>query len=133
MAALAAILAMGAAAHAQAASSPTDIINHHITATNAGDIDGMMSDYADNAVVLQAGQAVEGKTDIRALFTRLFGPGAAQKLTITPTKIWEVGDVGLITWTAGALQGQDSFVVRNGKIETQAVWIGGPPAPPAGQ
>lgn len=129
MAALAAVLVAAAATTcAQAATpSPADIVNRHMAAASAANIDALIGDYADDAVVLQAGQATQGKTAIRAIFVGLFG--GEQKLTITPTKVWQEGDVGFVSWTAngGALAGQDSFLVKNGKIEVQAVWIGGPP------
>ena len=133
-AALAAATVAAAAAHAQPAPlSPTDIVGRHIAAGNAGDLDAMAGDYADDAVVLQPGQAVQGKAAIRAMFAGIFGPGAP-KMTITPPKVWQEGEVGFVTWTAngGAIRGQDSFLVKNGKIEAQAVFIGAPPAPPAG-
>jgi len=127
MAALAAVLATAAAAHAQPAPSPADVVNHHMAAAGKADVDALIGDYADDAVVLQAGQATQGKAAIRTMFVGLFG--GEQKLTITPTKVWQAGDVGFVSWTAngGALAGQDSFLVKNGKIEVQAVWIGGPP------
>jgi len=131
MAAFAAVLVAAATTQAQAAApSPSDVVNHHMSVVNTGNIDALISDYADDAVVLQAGQATQGKAPIKAMLTPLFGPDAA-KLNIVPTKIWQEGDVGFVTWTAngGALKGQDSFLVKNGKIEVQAVWIGG--APPA--
>lgn len=129
MAALAAVLTAAAVAHAQPAElSPTDIVNRHSAAGTAGDVDAMIADYADDAVLLTAGGAVQGKAAIKANFAKMFAPGAP-KLNITPIKVWQEGDVGLVTWQAngGALKGQDSFLVRHGKIEVQAVWIGGPP------
>jgi ketosteroid isomerase-like protein len=134
MAALAAVLVAAATTQAQAADpSPSDVVNHHMSVVNTGDMDALMSDYADDAVVLQAGTAVQGKATITTTLTRLFGPDAP-KMNIVPVKVWQEGDVGFVDWTAngGALKGQDSFLVKNGKIEVQAVWIGGPaPAGPA--
>lgn len=127
--ALAALLIAGAAQ----AQSPADVVNHHMASVAKSDIDAMMSDYADDAVVLEAGQAIQGKAAIRALFERIFpkpAPGAPPRATPQPTKVWQDGDVGFTTWTMGATKGGDDFLVRGGKIQVQAVFIPAPTAPP---
>lgn len=129
MAALAFALVAGAAS-AQA-RSPTEIINHHLAAAAAGDADAMASDYAEDAVVLQPGQVVHGRPAIRALFARMFGPGG-QTPKIKPDKISEDGDVGLVAWhmEGSPVTGNDSFVIRDGKIVVQAVFISAPQSRP---
>ena len=132
---LGALAAATIATAAQAATpSPTEIVNRHMEAASKRDVNALMADYADDAVVLQAGTAVQGKAAIRALFERLFpanppaggAPGALGK--ITPSKVWEEGNVGFVSWTMGtATNGTDEFIVRDGKIAVQAVFIGGPP------
>jgi uncharacterized protein (TIGR02246 family) len=125
-------LAVGMAGQALAAGlSPEDIIHRHVDAGNRADAAAMAADYAEDAVVLQPGQATQGRDAIQTLFGRIFSPNAAQKVTITPIKIWSQGDVGFISWEAngGAIKGQDSFLVRDGKIMVQAVFIGGGPPP----
>lgn len=121
-------LALAAAAPALAAGrSPEAVVRHHIEAGNKGDLTAVMSDYAANAVVLESGQAIQGKPAITKLLDGLLGPSAKQKLHIDPVKIWSEGDVGMVNWTAngGALKGSDSFLVRGGKIQVQAVFIQG--------
>jgi ketosteroid isomerase-like protein len=129
---LAALAVLAAApALAQAADfTPEQIIQRHVDAGNRADAAAMAADYAEDAVMLQPGQAVEGRAAIQAAFARIFSPTAAQKLTITPTRIWSQGDVGFVTWEAngGAIKGTDSFLVRGGKILVQAVFIGAMPA-----
>ena len=125
-------LAVAMAGHAFAADlTPEQIVHRHVEAGNRGDAAAMAGDYADDAVMLQPGQAVQGKAAIQAAFTRLFGPGAP-KLTITPIKIWSEGDVGFVSWEAngGAIKGTDDFLVRGGKILVQAVFMGATPAAP---
>ncbi len=149
IATLAAILAVGTA---QAATlTPTEIVNRHIGAK--GDIDAIMADYADNAVVLQSGRAVQGKAAIRTLFERMFPKrpaGAAPAAAPAPaggapaggppamkvTRVWEEGNVGFVTWEMGPIHATEEFIVRNGKIAVQAIFMapapgGPPPAPPA--
>ncbi len=48
------------------------------------------------------------------------------------TKIWEEGNVGFMTWEAGPVHTTEEFIIRNGKIAVQALFMtGGPGAPPA--
>lgn len=138
VAALAAVTAAGAA-HA-ADLTPTDIVNRHIAAAKVG-VDAIMADFADDAVVLQAGRAVQGKAAIRALFARMLAPrpaappaaGAppsAPLAAMKVTRIWQEGNVGFDTWEMGPVHATEEFLVRDGKIEVQAVFMNGAPPRP---
>jgi hypothetical protein len=68
-------------------------------------------------------------------------PAKAQRPTGPPraggmkiTGVWEEGDVGFMTWEAGPVKTTEQFLVRNGKIELQAIFRSSVPAgaPPAG-
>jgi hypothetical protein len=135
------------AAHAQG-STPAEIVQRHVG--SGGNIDAIMADYADDAVVLQNGRAIQGKAAIRQLFETMFGgrragpppatgsaapPGAAPsgppKMTVD--KVWQEGDVGFDTWHMGPMHATEEFVTKDGKIEVQAIFMaGGPPASPRG-
>jgi hypothetical protein len=128
LAAAAALLITGTA---HAADTPSDVVARHMAAFNKGDLTAMMADYADDAVVLQSGTAVQGKAAIQALFARIATPPAGgAKLQLTTTKLWQEGDVGFVTWTGGPISGTDQFLVRGGKIHVQVVFMAAPPAPP---
>ncbi len=114
--------------------TPAQIVQRHMQFAAAGDVDSMLGDYADDAVVLTAGSALQGKAAIRGVFANMLKNPAA-RTAMKPTKVWDEGGVGFVTWeqnagTPAAVKGGDSFVVRNGKIEVQAVFIGAPPSPP---
>ena len=135
IAALAAFIVTGAG-HA-AGLSPTDIIRRHTSAVAQSNVDAMMADYADDAIVLEAGQAIQGKAAIRALFTRMFPPPApgappAGTAAMKITKSWQEGDVGFFTWELPTVRGTDEFIVHRGKIQVQAVFLSAAPAPSAG-
>lgn len=134
------VLAAGAA-HAQD-STPAEIVQRHV---DSGDnIDAIMADYADDAVVLQAGRTLQGKAAIRQFYVGMFGPrpaaappaqgssppaGGPPKMTVD--KVWQDGNVGFVNWHMGPTHATEEFVVRNGKIDVQAVFMnGGPPARP---
>jgi hypothetical protein len=131
IAALTALIAAGAQA---AALSPTEIVNRHVS--SGGNIDAIMADYADDAVVLQAGKAYQGKTAIRPLFERMFagrppapaagGPAPAARPAgggMKVTRVWQEGNVGLMTWQAGPINATEEFLVRDGKIQVQAIFM----------
>lgn len=117
--------------------SPTDIIHRHTAAGAKSDLDAIMADYADDAVVLQAGRAFQGKAAIRPLFARMFpkrpaaAPAAAAAGKARPsmkvTRVWQEGNVGFMTWEMGPIHATEEFLVRNGKIAVQAVFMSGAP------
>jgi ketosteroid isomerase-like protein len=114
------------AAHA-ATLTPLQIAQRHMEFAAKGDVDAIMGDYADNAVNLTAGKSVQGKAAIRQIFVGMMArlkpgepsPVAAMKIL----KSWEEGDVGYITWQMGAMTGTEEFLVRDGKILVQAVFV----------
>lgn len=121
--------------------TPTEIVNRHIS--SGGNVDAIMADYADDAVVLQQGRAFQGKAAIRGLFENMFkrpagpppsgsAPSGPPKMNVT--KIWEEGDVGFMTWEMGPMKATEEFIVRDGKIQVQTIFMSGPAAggpPPA--
>ncbi|MBN9506159.1 MAG: nuclear transport factor 2 family protein [Altererythrobacter sp.] len=135
----AAALALAGAAQA-AGPTPTEIVQRHTAA--GGDLDKLMQDYADDAVVFQQGRAIQGKPAIRELYARMFPqrPAGAQAPASSPssgggmkvTKVWEEGDVGFMTWEAGPVKATEQFLVHDGKIVLQAIFMSGAPAGPAG-
>ena len=129
--AFAAVVAAPALVQA-AEHTPVEIVNRHLAFGNAGKYDAMADDYAPDGVVLTAGKATRGQAAIRGMFKAMLGPGAKPS-NIKPIKVWSEGEVGFVSWemnpgTPQAVKGNDSFVVRHGKIIVQAVFIGGAPA-----
>ena len=139
----AALVFVAGAAQAQG-SSPAEIVQRHVA--SGGNIDAILADYADDAVVLQNGRVLEGKAAIRKFYEGMFGggripassgstgaaPPAAGPPKMTVDKVWQEGSVGFVSWHMGPVKATDEFVIRNGKIDTQSVFMqGGPPAPGA--
>ena len=104
--------------------TPQEIFQHHAEVLIAGDIDGIVSDYAADAVFITPAGVQRGKDGVRAAFTKLLEdlPNADWEV---PTQIFE-GDVLLIEWSAKAANsyaedGIDTFVFRDGEIVVQTV------------
>ena len=106
------------------ARTPEEVFQHHAQALGAGDLDEIVADYADDAVLITPGGVQRGKDGIRAAFTQLLAdvPDADWELR---TQIYE-GDVLFLEWTADAAKnrvedGIDTFIFRDGMIRLQTV------------
>ena len=104
--------------------TPEEVFSHHVQALGAGDLDGIVADYTDDAVFITPAGIDRGKQGIRAAFTRLLAdvPEAAWELK---TQIYE-DDLLFLEWTADAAatrvdDGIDTFVFRDGLIRAQTV------------
>jgi len=104
--------------------TPEEVFAHHAQALGAGDLDGIVADYADDAVFITPAGTKRGKNGIREAFTQLLAdvPNAAWELK---TQIYE-GDVLLLEWAAVSAatkveDGIDTFVFRDGLIRVQTV------------
>jgi hypothetical protein len=106
------------------ARTPQEIFEHHATVLIAGDLEGIVSDYADDALIITPGGVLRGKDGVRTAFETLLGdlPNAAWEI---PTQIFEE-DILFITWSARSEKTRvrdavDTFVFRDGLIRVQTV------------
>ena len=104
--------------------TPQEVFQHHAEVLIGGDLEGIVSDYADDAVFITPAGTLHGKDGVREGFTKLLAdlPGAEWAV---PTQIFE-GDLLFIEWSAHsertkAEDGIDTFVFRDGLIRAQTV------------
>jgi ketosteroid isomerase-like protein len=104
--------------------TPQEVFQHHAEVLIAGDIDGIVSDYSDDAVFITPAGAQYGKDGVRQGFEKLLQdlPNAEWDV---PTQIFE-GDLLFIEWNAKSQStrvddGIDTFVFREGLIRAQTV------------
>jgi ketosteroid isomerase-like protein len=104
--------------------TPEEVFQHHAQALGGGDLEGIVADYADDAVCITPAGARHGKDGVRETFTQLLAdvPNADWGLK---TQIYE-GDVLFLEWAADAAQtriedGIDTFVFRDGSIRVQTI------------
>ncbi|MHB8191169.1 MAG: nuclear transport factor 2 family protein [Ferrimicrobium sp.] len=104
--------------------TPKEVFAHHGQALGAGDIDGIVSDYSDDALFITPAGVKHGKEGVREGFVQLLAdlPNAKWDL---PTQIY-ADDVLLLEWKAEASatrveDGIDTFVFRDGLIRVQTV------------
>jgi hypothetical protein len=102
--------------------TPQEVFEHHLQALLAGDLDEIMADYAEDAVLLTPLGAVAGRDAIRETFAGLVAgfPG----LTVEVTNAVYGEQALLLQWDGGFDGGTmpnavDTFVFADGLITVQ--------------
>jgi len=102
-----------------------EVVEQHLKCFSEGDLEGILADYAPDAIFFAADGTFRGVDEIRPLFQAMiaeFGkPGAAFRMRRRSVE----GDYAYIVWTAETADnvyelGTDTFVVREGKIVAQS-------------
>jgi hypothetical protein len=105
--------------------TPEEVFAHHGSTLGAGDLDGILEDYSDDAILIVQSEVFRGKDGARQVFTKL--------LDDVPDAEWGlstvfVDDVLYLEWSAVAAgvgrrvdDGIDTFVFRDGQITVQTV------------
>src|SRR5437879_9556085 len=102
---------------ATASRTPREVFQHHAQALGAEDLEGIVADYADDALFITPAGALSGKQAIREAFAKVLSdlPGATWEL---PTQVY-ADDILLLEWKADSPKarvddGIDTFVFRDG-------------------
>ena len=76
--------------------TPREVFAHHVEALGAEDVDGIVSDYSEDALFITPDGVLRGKAGVRQGFEKLIGdlPGASWEL---PTQLFE-DDILLLEW-----------------------------------
>ena len=107
-----------------AAESTAEVVGRHVQAFVAGDIETLMADFADDALLCTPDGALRGHDAIRGFFEQalpLFPPGST---TMDVRQQIVDGDVFYAVWTASSPAVEvpfavDVFIVRDGKLAYQ--------------
>lgn len=104
--------------------SPEEIFDHHAQVLGAGDLEGIVSDYSDDALLVCQAETYRGKDGVRQVFTTLLSdvPQASWQL---PVMVF-ADDVMYLEWKAQSADrriddGIDTFVFRDGQIRVQTI------------
>jgi ketosteroid isomerase-like protein len=100
--------------------SPEEVVKAHLDALNAADLEAIMRDYADDALLITADGVVNGKQAIRGLFQSILP--MAMKFELA--SLVAVGDLVYIDGraegpSAVVEDATDTFIVRDGLIVGQ--------------
>src|SRR4051794_33395685 len=106
-----------------------DVVQHHMDALGAGDLDAIMEDYTEESLLLTPQGPAKGLDTLRAGFQGaidgLFKPGAH---TFHLDDFVVEGEVAVIVWrvdgeAVDVPYGTDTFIVRDDKIVVQTAAI----------
>ncbi|MFC6989287.1 nuclear transport factor 2 family protein [Haloplanus sp. GCM10025708] len=101
-----------------------DVLDHHLDAFVAQDLDGIMEDYADDSFVVTPMGTFRGLDEIEELFAGLFEEFARPGTDITLDQQTVEGDWAYIVWHAETQENvyeycTDTFEIRGGEIRKQ--------------
>jgi|SRR6185436_14241208 len=101
------------------------VIEHHLSAFGAGDLDGVLSDYTNDSILISPDGALKGTQAIRGFFegvlASLFKPGTYE---FTMDTMHVADDVVYIVWHANCASADivfaaDTFLISDGRIAVQ--------------
>src|SRR5262245_50102886 len=106
-------------------ASTSDVLDHHLKCFGKGDLEGILSDYAPEAVLFTPDGALRGVDAMRPLFQAMFAEFAKPGAAFSMKQQLVEGECAYIVWTAESADnvyelGTDTFVVRDGKIVAQS-------------
>lgn len=116
------------------AGADTKVLNHHVANMKAGDLNGVLSDYAPDAVVVTPAGMITPDgvfvgSEIRKLFSILTDKDHLPGNKTMQTRYENAGaDTSVMQWvqfkgTPKEVSGYDVFVVRGGKVAFQTVTV----------
>lgn len=110
------------------------VVDEHIRALNACDVDALMAQYPESIhIVLPGGVTVEGREDVRGLFEGFCQPypDGLAGLQFTEVDSWEVGKTLNVQWSADACflaepyLGADAYETHAGLMSAQVTTFDG--------
>jgi ketosteroid isomerase-like protein len=106
-------------------ASTKDVLDNHLRAFDQGDLNGVLSDYAPDAVFFTKDGTFIGVDAIRPLFEALIAEFGKPGATFNMKQQLVEGDYAYILWTAETADNlyelaTDTVVVREGKIVAQS-------------
>jgi ketosteroid isomerase-like protein len=105
--------------------STSDVLDRHLKSFAEYDVDGVLADYASDAVLFVPTGPLKGPEAMKPLFAALVAEFAKPGSSFTMQQRSIEGDHAYIVWTAETADNSyefatDTFVVRNGKIVAQS-------------
>jgi ketosteroid isomerase-like protein len=105
--------------------STSDVLDRHLKAFSECNVDGLLADYASEAVLFTPTGLLKGPAAIRPLFEALVSEFAKPGSSFTMQQRYIHGDHAYILWTAETADNlyefaTDTFVVQNGRIVAQS-------------
>ena len=109
----------------QAKLSAREIIEHHVKCFRDGDVEGILADYSDDAILFTPDRILKGREAIAGLFHRLLQEFREPHTTDAVRVAMFEGNYAYIVWSAETSDNiyeyaSDTFVVQQGRIVMQS-------------
>ncbi len=106
-------------------TSTQGVLDHHLKCFSEGNLDGIISDYAVDAVLFMPDGPLKGHEAIKPVFQAMFSEFAKPGASFTMNQQSVEGEYAYILWNAETAENlyevaTDTFVVGNGKIVAQS-------------
>lgn len=101
------------------------VLEHHLKSFGENNIDELMADYAEDAILIAPDATLKGTDQIKAFFLELFPAFPTEGTEFTMDKMEIDNEFAYILWHADtpAIEvplGSDTFVIEDGKIVKQS-------------
>jgi len=105
--------------------STMDVLDHHLMCFGKGNLDGILADYAADAVLFMPQGPLKGRDAIKSMFEAMLAEFSKPGASLAMRQKCVEGDYAYILWNAETADNRyeaatDTFVVRNGKIIAQS-------------
>ena len=106
-------------------TSTKEVLEHHLKCFGEGDLKGILSDYAPDAIMFTPDGPLRGVDAMRPLFQAMIAEFGKPGAVVSMKQQSVDGEYAYILWTAETADnvyemGTDTFVVRDGKIVAQS-------------
>src|ERR1700716_3215354 len=106
-------------------STTRAVLDHHLQCFGAADLEGLLSDYAPDAVMFTQTGPLRGVDALKGLFTGFFAEFSKPTSAIDTKGLTVDGDYAYTVWSADTADNVyelacDTFVVRDGMIVMQS-------------
>jgi ketosteroid isomerase-like protein len=106
-------------------ASTMDVLDHHIKCFGEGDLAGILSDYAPDAILFTSDGPLRGADAMSPFFQAMLAEFGKPGTTFSMMHRSVEGDYAYVLWTAETADnvyelGTDTLVVRDGKIVAQS-------------
>jgi ketosteroid isomerase-like protein len=101
------------------------VVDQHMKAFSEHDLNGVLADYAPDAVLFTPDRPLRGRHEMEPFFQTLISEFAKPGATFSMRRQYFEGDYGYILWNAETADNSyefatDTFVVQKGKIVAQS-------------
>lgn len=103
----------------------SEVVEQHLRSFYEKDVDGVLADYASDAVLFVPGGPLRGLAAIKRFFQVFVAEFSKPGATFSMCEQHAVGDYAYILWNAETADNKyeaatDTFIVRKGKIVAQS-------------